>query len=64
MSSFIEVLTVAVLMLAASAMVLLHIRLYLDWKARKAMDKEHEEFMKAWREELEKEAKKDEAGNS
>lgn len=60
----IEGMAFTVLLLAASAMVILHIRMYMDWKEHKEFKKRHEAFVKQLQKDLQEEVKRREAGNS
>ena len=57
-------LEITVLMLIASVLVLMHIRMYMDWKEHKEFKKRLEESMKQLQKDLEEEAKRREAGNT
>lgn len=57
----IEGMTFTTLLLAASALVILHIRMYMDWKEHKEFQKRHEAFVKQLQKDLEEEAKRREA---
>ena len=60
----IEGMTFTVLLLITSALVLMHIRMYMDWKEHKEFKKRLEESLQQLQRDLEEEAKRREAGNT
>ena len=60
----VEGMIFTVLLLAASSLVLLHIRMYMEWKEHKEFKKRLEESLQQVQKDLEEEAKRREAGRN